>query len=135
MRLYRLPENREAAAGTPIPDDTLKRMSGDRDHGIFESLGQDTRHIYAFKQLRLRNNSTPYSYMSVGIPKERVVHQANVEMLRNLSILGVAALVSVCLAWILGNLAFIRPIKHLVAAAQRFGMGEMESAHPTASHT
>ncbi|HUL31876.1 MAG TPA: PAS domain S-box protein, partial [Thermodesulfobacteriota bacterium] len=46
-------------------------------------------------------------------------------MIRNLSILGVAAVIAMCLAWILGSLIFIRPINRLVTAAQRFGKGDM----------
>jgi len=128
MLLYRFPESGAAASKKPVRDDIFKRMSSNSDQGIFEEVDQEgTWRTYAFKQLRLRNNSPPYLYMAVGIPKGWMMHQANVEMLRDLCILGVAALVAVCLAWVLGNFAFIKPIKHLVGAAQRFGMGEMET--------
>jgi len=45
--------------------------------------------------------------------------------LSNLSILGIAALSAMLLAWLFGNFTFVAPIKQLVAAAQLFGRGEL----------
>ncbi len=67
----------------------------------------------------------PYLYMLVGISKERILHKADAQMFRNLSILGFAAFIAMALAWMFGNVAFIRPLSRLFTAAHRFGEGEM----------
>jgi len=126
VHLYHLPNNDAAAPGVQIAQETFELMSGDRDHGIFERLGGDgINRIYAFKRLRLSENSPPYLFVSVGCPKEKILQKANMQMLSNLSILGLAALSAMLLAWLFGNLTFVAPIKRLVAAAQLFGRGEL----------
>ena len=135
VRLYRYPVKDETAPGVPIPGDAFKLVSGDSEEGIFETLAQDgIDRVYAFKQLRLHENSNPYLYMLVGLGKKQIFHKADVQMLWNLSILGIAAFVGLFVAWIFGNSAFVRPIKHLVAVAKRFGDGEL-SARARLSHT
>lgn len=125
-RLYLLPSNEDTPPGKPIPSDSYARVSGGADRGTFDRTGQDGIHrIYAFKQLRLAENSPPYLYMIAGIPMDTIVNQANLVMLRNLLMLGVAAFIAVFLAWTFGNFLFVTPINHLVSATQRFGKGEL----------
>jgi signal transduction histidine kinase/DNA-binding response OmpR family regulator len=135
IRLYRYPQNDGTAPGMSVPADSFKRVSGDSEEGIFGTIAQDgIDRIYAFKQLRLYENSDPYMYMLVGLGKNKIFHKADIQMLWNLSILGVAAFVGLLAAWIFGNSAFVRPIKHLVTVAKRFGDGEL-SARTSLSHT
>ncbi len=126
IRLYRFPSDDRTAPGTPLPADSFKLVSGNSGEGIFETLAQDgIRRIYAFKQLRLNANSAPYLYILAGLSKDRIFHKADIQMLWNLSILGIAAFLALAAAWIFGNFAFVRPIKHLVTATKRFGGGDM----------
>ncbi len=135
VRLYRHPAREETAPGVPIASDAFKLVSGDSEEGIFETIAQDgIDRIYAFKQLRLYENSNPYLYMLVGLEKNQIFHKADIQMLWNLSILGIAAFVGLLAAWIFGNSAFVSPIKHLVTVAKRFGDGEL-SARTSLSHT
>ena len=128
VRLFRYPADDATAPGIPIPRDALERASGEPDQGTFEKVGEDgVLRVYAFRSLRLREEESPYLYLFVGIPKAAIVHKANLEMLRNLSILGIAAFFAVCLAWLFGSLAFIRPINHLLEATRRFGKGEIQT--------
>jgi two-component system, sensor histidine kinase and response regulator len=128
VRLYRFPNKGRTAPGVPIPDDAFKLISGDLDEGFFETLAQDgINRIYAFKQLRLNANSSPYLYMLVGLSKSQIFQKADIQMLWNLSLLGIAAFVALFVAWVFGNFAFVRPIKHLVTAAKKFGSGEMSA--------
>ncbi len=95
---------------------------------MFEWKAKDgINRIWAYKQLRLKDNSPPYLYISVGHPKDPIIHKANLHMLGNLSILGIATLLVLSLAWVFWNLVFIKPINRLVAATQQFGMGEMDT--------
>ena len=126
VRLFRFPSNGNTVPGIPMPDDAFKVISGDSDEGIFETVTQDgIDRIYAFRRLRLNEGSPPYLYMLVGLGKNQIFHKADMQMLWNLSILGVAGFLGLLVAWLFGNLAFVRPIKHLVTAAKRFGGGEM----------
>jgi len=127
-RLLRFPGNDATAQGKPIPKDSFERVSGDLDQGLFERVGEDgLRRIYAFKQLRLKENLPPYLYVLVGFANDKILQQADRAMLGNLSILGIIALVEICLVWVFGNYVFVRPINTLVTAAQRFGKGELST--------
>ncbi len=128
VRLDRWPQHEKAAIGQPVLPGFLWQVSGEREEGYFEGIGQDgTSRIYAFKQLRLRKDSPPYGYISVGLPKDKVLSDANWKMLRDLSLLGLAGLLNLAFLWILGDRLFIRPIDRLVTAVQRFGRGELTS--------
>jgi hypothetical protein len=93
VRLFRWPEGNDATApGKAIPDEPFNRISGASEQGFFEKPGQDgVARIYAFRQLRLRADLPPYLYMIVGAPKDNILHRADMQMIRNLSILGIAA--------------------------------------------
>ena len=135
VRLYRYPEKEGIAPGVPIADHTFKLISSGSEKGIFDRLSQDgINRVYAFKQLRLHQDFSPYMYMLVGLGKNQIFHKADIQMFWNLSILGIAAFVGLFAAWVFGNSAFVRPIKHLVTVAKRFGDGEL-STRTRLSHT
>jgi diguanylate cyclase (GGDEF)-like protein/PAS domain S-box-containing protein len=127
IRLCRLPENEATTIGGPVSPGFFEKVSGGVKEGFFNWVAPDgINRIYAFQQLRLRDNLPPYLYISVGLPQDSIIHAANMIMLRNLSILGITALLSLSLAWFLGNLVLIKPIKRLVTATQQFGRGKMD---------
>ncbi|MHC1744208.1 MAG: PAS domain S-box protein [Syntrophobacteraceae bacterium] len=126
IRLYRYPESDAAPPGTSLPEDSLREMLGTSEQGLIERRGQDgVYRIYAFKQLRLRDNGPPYLCMTVGIPKEPIVRMANQEMLRSLFLLGLLCLVAMALAWSFGQFVLARPIERLLVATHRLGGGNM----------
>ena len=127
-RLYRFPEHEATAIGGRVLQGYFDPISGQAQAGLFEWTAQDgVNRINAFKQLRLQKDLPPYLYIAVGLPKDRMLHAANLSMLRNLVILGITVLLVLALAWVFGNLALIQPVNRLVAAVQRFGQGEMEA--------
>ena len=127
LRLYRYPENDAAPVGQPIAAEAMRQAAGNAESGIFESSAPDgVQRIYAYKKLRLRESSPPYLCILVGFPKEQIVQKANREMLVGLVVLGVTGFIAVAVAWFFGHALLIRPIDRLVAAAQRFGGGEMD---------
>jgi PAS domain S-box-containing protein len=127
VRLFRWPEGNDATApGKTIAEEPFKQMLSASEQGFFEKPGQDgVARIYAFRQLRLRTDLPPYLYMIVGAPSDRILHRADLQMIRNLSILGIAAVIAMYLAWIFGKLFIIRPINRLVSATHLFAEGEM----------
>jgi PAS domain S-box-containing protein len=127
IRLYRYPISENAVLGMPLTDKTFKHVSGNSERGIFESMNSEgIRKVYAFKQIKLKSDSSPYLYILVGLSKDRIFHEANVQLFWNLSILGIAALIAFFVAWMFGNLAFVRPIKRLVTTAREFGEGALD---------
>jgi PAS domain S-box-containing protein len=125
VRLYRFPENDAAPLGV-APTAGIKPMA-DLQEGTYERKSDDGIYrLFAFKHLHLSEDSSPYLFISVGIPKDKILQKANIAMLYKLLFLGTAALVAVSLAWIFGSFALIKPINRLVATTQRFGGGEMD---------
>ena len=123
VRLYRFPED-DGAIGTPIREDTLKRISGDSVEGIYEGSGHEgVPRVYAFEQIRLREGSEPYLYILVGIPRDQILQSANRHALFNSLTLGLAVFVAFSLARFLANIGFIKPIKQLVVATEQLGHG------------
>ncbi len=127
VRLFRWPEGNDATApGKAIARGPFTQISSASEQGFLEGPGQDgVVRIYAFRQLRLRADLPPYLYMIVGAPSDRILHRADMQMIRNLSILGIAAAIAMYLAWLFGNLVIVRPINRLVAATHLFAEGEM----------
>ncbi|MGP8104839.1 MAG: diguanylate cyclase [Desulfobaccales bacterium] len=128
IRLYRLPENDATPIGKAVSQPFFDTISGKAEEGLLDLKGPDgVTRIMAFRRLRLKENLTPYFYIIVGLPKGPILHQANMNMLGNLAVLGIATLLAMSLAWVFGNLVLINPINRLVAATQRFGMGKMDT--------
>jgi diguanylate cyclase (GGDEF)-like protein len=125
VRLFCRPPISEATPGEAIGANS-PALTSSVDHGIFEAKSPDGKErIYAFRQLRLKEEAQPYMYMLVGAPKAEILHQANVQMLTNLFILSLTAALAMSLVWGLGDLVLVRPINRLVAATQHLGKGEM----------
>jgi signal transduction histidine kinase len=128
VRLYRYPENDETPLGKAIPAEAFKLISGDSREGVYERVAMDgIRRVYAYKKVRLKENSSPYMYILVGLAKARIIQKADAQMVWNLSILGIAVLFGLFAAWIFGNMAFVNPIRSLVSTAQKFGSGDMST--------
>ena len=126
MRLFRFPENDAIGQGKPLSKDEFKLMSGGLDMGTFEANGGDgVFRIYAFKQLRLREDFPPYLYLTVGYSKQKIFRTANLEMLGYLSVLEALGILAMCILWASAHRFLIRPIKQLVETTRLFGKGEM----------
>src|ERR1019366_8360624 len=101
-------------------------LSGRSQYGSFDRVSQDgVARIYAFGQLRLKEDLPPYMYMLVGIPKDPIMRNANLRLLKNLSILGISAALAVVAAWIFVGHILIDPLSRLVTATRLFGKGAM----------
>jgi two-component system, cell cycle sensor histidine kinase and response regulator CckA len=126
IRLFRFPEKNGIGPGQPVPEASFRKMSGDLDPGTFERTGEDgVPRIYAFKQLRLREDYTPYLYVSVGYANRKIFQTANREMLGYLFILGTVVLLVMCAAWLFAHHLLILPIKKLVETTRLFGKGDL----------
>ncbi len=125
IRLVSLLEGKAAAQGEAIPAAWLKQMSGKKNLGFFQGRGADgVFRIYAFKRLRIRKDSPPYLFMIVGADRDSILHTANINMLTDLLVLGLAAVMALAVAWFFSEMVLISPIDRLVAATRRIGRGE-----------
>ena len=126
IRLFRFPEDDATGPGRRFPEDAFGLMSGAPDLGTFERIGEDgVPRIYAFKQMRLGEDLSPYLYLNVGNAKDRIVQTANGEMLGYLIVLGILGLLAMSVVWISARHLFIQPINQLVETTRMFGIGEM----------
>lgn len=124
--LYRSPPNESAVVGKSISGDLFQRVSGDSAQGAFESADENgVTWVHAFRQLRLAGDSLPYLHVIVSDTKEKILHEVNFKMFRDLGLLFIAGLLALFLAWGYVNAAFIGPIKLMVAETQRFVKGDM----------
>lgn len=126
LRLFHTPADPHAAPGDRIS--SFERISGGAGQGIFTwgALDGITR-VYAYRQIRLRESAAPYMYLVVGIPRDEVVQTADLRMLTNLLLLGIAAALATAFAWAFGDYLLVRPIGRLVESANRLGKGELAS--------
>ena len=128
VRLFRSPLNPQTSIGVPVSKDLLNLVSGNREQGFQEWTAPDgIRRIYRFQKMRLTPHSPPYMCIAVGLPKDAILRAANMRMLRNLTILGVAAIGMILSAAALGNLLLLKPISRLVTATHQFGAGKMDT--------
>jgi len=126
VRLFRMPETPTTTAGTALPPDIFRFLSGGSQYGSYERVSQDgVARIYAFSQLRLREDLPPYMYMLVGIPRDPIMRNANLRLLKNLLILVISAALAVVAAWIFVGYILIMPMTRLVTATRLFGKGAM----------
>jgi signal transduction histidine kinase/DNA-binding response OmpR family regulator/HPt (histidine-containing phosphotransfer) domain-containing protein len=128
VRLFRLPPNPRTPTGRSVTPALFSIISKNDNQGFAERPAEDgVTRIYAYTQLRLRDGQAPYMYMLAGIPRGPILRKANLQMLRNLAILGIAAILAMCLAWVFGDFIFVKPINRLVNATQGLANGELHT--------
>lgn len=126
IRVFRWPENEAAAPGKPVPRDTFELARSTSDQGIYERVADDgVERVYAFKRLMLRENSSPYLYMFVGLSKDKIMKEANAHFMLHLATLLIGASVAAVLVWLLADSMVTRPVRSLASAARRLGKGQL----------
>ncbi len=127
MRLTRFPETEKYTWVSDLPR-MIARMTGPKNEGTFREVGVDgVLRLYAFKRLHFAGAPFPYLMIRLGIPVDEALASARSVVQRNLALLFVAAVLSVGSAWVLGEVAVVRKLQGLLAAAVRLGAGELEA--------
>ncbi len=128
VRIFRWPEDPRAPLGQALSSQHFTLISDSEERGFCEWKSPDgLDRIYAFKQMRLREGLPPYLYILVGIPKQRILRQADLHLLGSLSLLGMSTGLAMFLAWSFGDLVLVRPLKLLVTATRHFGAGQLDA--------
>ncbi|MGE5190688.1 MAG: PAS domain S-box protein [Gemmatimonadota bacterium] len=114
-------------AGHPAPDaGILDSLGGPADEGSYRARSTDgIRRLFAFRRLRVSPGRPPYLFVAVGIPEYDIYAVPDRILARNLVLLGLAALLGVAVASLLGKAVIVDRIRTLVSASQRFGGGDL----------
>ena len=112
--------------GKPIRAESWDIASNAKDPGIFIGEGSDgVRRIFAFEQVRLTAEDTPYIYVWAGIPEAHILKPANAVLARNLLVMFLTTMMSLLIAWAIGKKTLISPIKNLVTLTRKFAEGNL----------
>ena len=124
IQLFRSPETSKVTAGIPIPSDVFRLIAGSSRQGTFRRVAQDgVARIYAFSQLRLKEDSAPYMFILTGIAEQPIARSADFLMVKNLAILGISLLLAAAVIWFSADSILIQPVNRLVAATRLFAAG------------
>ena len=125
VRLTRFPETEKYTWVPDLPR-MIQRMSGASEEGAFQETGVDgVRRLYGFKRQGLKGSSLLYLSFRLGIPVEHALAKPRTVLYHNLVLLGLAAFLSMTLAWLLGESTILRRLQKLVGSAEVLGGGNL----------
>ncbi|HEY3277903.1 MAG TPA: PAS domain S-box protein [Syntrophorhabdaceae bacterium] len=123
--LYRFPDPKRYA-GMKEPSDMTLFMAGPPEAGAFTSTDRSgIKWFYVYRKLSLDRSSTPYLYMTVGIPEKKALAGSTRTFWITLAFLCAALLVALLSAWLVGNMLVTRRLQGLLKAFQRLGSGDL----------
>lgn len=125
--IYQYPEQEQQVGGSEVPG-IVSRMSEDAHEGVFRFTGpRGTKRLNAYKHFRLTPKDSPYLTVRIGVPEEQVWARSRQALAVNLTLLGIAFVVVMISAWLLGNVTIVRRVKRLVEASGRLKSGDMSA--------
>jgi signal transduction histidine kinase len=134
--ITQIDENGVVLAHQPKPNKWLERtMPTDsffqeilaQKKGVIKAPGaQGKPFIYAFAPVHstLRNRQI---YIILGLSERYIFADSNRILIRNLTLLGIVALVAMLAAWFGGDLFILRQVKTMVQASRRLAAGELNT--------
>lgn len=124
---YYPPKENTNPVGQSIKAGTWELASNAQEPRIFTREGSDgVRRIFAFEQVRLTPEATPYVYVWAGIPENSILAPADAVLIRNVLIMILATLLALFVSWLLGKSTLISPITDLVAMTRKIAAGDLE---------
>jgi len=127
IRVFRYPEPEKYVGVADFPE-RIARMKEGAPQGTFSGTGRDgTKRLFAYKRFYLKGNSSPYLFMRVGVSEKRALAEARRVLYSNLGLLGVAFLIAVFSALVIGKAVIVRKLDVLVEASRRLGRGDPKS--------
>jgi PAS domain S-box-containing protein len=125
IRLNRYPDSINYIGKPDLPE-MIKHMSARPEEGTFTAAGGDgTRRLYAYKRFYLKDSTTPYLFMRVGISEEKALSGVRRNMLINMVLLCFALVSIMVLAWYLGKFLIVQRIHKLLDATKRLRNGDL----------
>ncbi len=118
----------EKWVGKTIPDSSIIKAILARNEGMTETVGLDgIRRLYAYTSLGKTGPSSGKICVSVGIPTSVAFGEVNRIRIRNLTLLGLVALLALLAAWVVGDLLVFRRVNPLINAANRLSTGDLSA--------
>lgn len=106
-------------------EDPIVRIVLAQREGIAEVAGAGgIPRVYAFTALG--EDASPSAYFAIGFSCKAISAPARNALVRNLTSLGIIALLAVLFAWIVSERLILRRVKALAETARRFGSGQLE---------
>jgi HAMP domain-containing protein len=129
IRLFFYPPKEDTnPVGKPIKANSWEKANNAKEPGIFIGRGTDgVRRIFAFEPVRFKSGATPYLYVWTATPEAYALAPANAMLIRNLLLLLLVTVLSLVIAWLIGNKALLSPIQSLVNLTQKFAQGNLET--------
>ena len=124
IRLFRYPDP-DHLTGKEIYPHVFSGMNEGPDEGTFTRLVGNEKRLIAYQRFSLKENSTPYLFMAVGISEKQALAAARSRLFTNLALFGIAFFVAVACALILGKAVVADRLARLVAASRRLGEGDL----------
>ena len=127
IRLFRFPQPERYVGVADYPERIARMKEGDPE-GTFTGTGRDgTRRLFAYKRFYLKGDSSPYLFMRVGVSEKRILAEARRVLFINLGLLGIAFIIAVASALLIGKAFIVRKLDALVEASRRLGRGDPKS--------
>lgn len=125
IRLFYAPERPDTnPIGQPILKDTWDKAFAAKESRLFKGTGSDGIHrVIAFEPVILNPDTPPYAYVWAGIPEAEILQSANTILTRNLFLLIAALMVTLILAWRIGRITLVTPIKNLADSTRNLVAG------------
>src|SRR5438093_1984968 len=112
--------------GRPAGASLLGLILGTRGVRTAEASGPDgSPYLFAFSALSYREG--PAAYVIVGVSKAIAFAEPDRLLRLNLIILGIAAALTLAMAWIGGKLVILEPVRALVDATRRLSAGDLSA--------
>lgn len=125
VRLTRFPETEKYTWVPDLPR-MVQRMFGAAEEGVFLATGVDNvQRLYGFKRQELEGGSAVQLCFRLGIPVEHALARPRTILYGNLVLLGLAALLSMTLAWLLAEFTILGRMQRLVSSSERLGGGDL----------
>ena len=113
--------------GKPISPSSWEYVEKGGTSGIFMGQGSDgVRRIFAFQQVHFTPEAKPTIYTWAAVPEEAVLAPANAILVRNLLLLFLTTVLSLFVAWIIGQSTLLLPLKNLLSITKKFAAGTLD---------
>lgn len=113
--------------GKTLPNDSFSHAILAQKKGMLKAAGAgDQPFMYAFAPVHSSLTDRQF-YVILGLSERYVFADSNRILLRNLALLGIAALAAMLAAWFGGELFILRQIKTVVQASRRLAAGELNT--------
>ncbi len=127
LMLYRFPQDDNIPYGRLITFPYVKDIKPDSPETFEERMGGDgVYRTYAHKWLWLRHNEPPYLSIYVGLPEATITRRADIALIRNLILLGLAVFLAMAAAWIIGGAIIVKPLNTIADKTRQIGGGRTD---------